>query len=213
VRATVGIHPCEAQDIDIAKIPEQIAVLEQMIQSENIIVGIGEIGFDHYHLSSDKEEAARQKERQIHWFHAQVKLAIKYNFPVVIHTRNCSDTTLSEISESQLKKFVIHCFSEEWSFAEKVFEISSDAMISFTGILTYPKSINIQEVAKKSPLSRIMLETDAPYLIPESLKKIALYCEPSYTRDIFDFFCTLRNEKREQIEERIWENSKSFFNL
>jgi len=101
VRATVGVHPCEAQDIEITKIPEQIEILKQMIRNEKgKIVGIGEIGFDHYHLASDKANAAIQKERQIKWFHAQAKLAIKYNLPVVIHTRNCSKTTLEELSKS-----------------------------------------------------------------------------------------------------------------
>jgi TatD DNase family protein len=62
IRATVGIHPCEAQDIPVEKIPEQIEILEAMIQKERQhIVGFGEIGFDHYHLSSDRNEATLQK--------------------------------------------------------------------------------------------------------------------------------------------------------
>jgi len=62
IRVTVGIHPCEAQDIPVEKIPEQMKILENMIQSEKkYIAGLGEIGFDHYHLSSDPSEAMRQK--------------------------------------------------------------------------------------------------------------------------------------------------------
>lgn len=62
VRATIGIHPCEAQDIPVEKIPEQIAALENMLQSASEhIVGFGEIGFDHYHLSSDPSEATIQQ--------------------------------------------------------------------------------------------------------------------------------------------------------
>jgi Tat protein secretion system quality control protein TatD with DNase activity len=71
----------------------------------------------------------------------QAALAIKYNLPVVIHTRNCSNTTLEEIQKSGLKKFAIHCFSEDGDFAEKIFLLSEEAKISFTGILTYTKSI------------------------------------------------------------------------
>lgn len=89
---------------------------------------------------------------------------------MVIHTRNCSEITLTEIQRSGLQKFVIHCFSEGWDFAEKIFAISGETKISFTGILTYAKSITIQEVAQKAPLDRIMIETDAPYLIPEDKK-------------------------------------------
>ena len=62
IRATVGIHPCEAQDIPTEEIPEQMQILEKLIQEEKThIVGLGEIGFDHYHLSSDTSEATRQK--------------------------------------------------------------------------------------------------------------------------------------------------------
>jgi TatD DNase family protein len=171
VRATVGIHPCEAQDIDAEKIPEQIEALEKMIQSEKkYIVGFGEIGFDHYHLSKDLKEAEIQKMRQVEWFHAQAQLAKKYDLPVVIHTRNCSSATLEELRKSRLRKFVIHCFSEKLEFAELIFALSDEAKISFTGILTYKKSMAIQEVASRVPLEKIMIETDAPYLIPEQMK-------------------------------------------
>ena len=62
IKATVGIHPCEAQDIPVEEIPEQMRMLENLIQAEkNHIVGLGEIGFDHYHLSSDANEATIQK--------------------------------------------------------------------------------------------------------------------------------------------------------
>lgn len=166
-----------------------------MIQSEkNVIVGFGEIGFDHYHLSKNPEEAHIQKSRQIEWFHAQAKLAQKYNLAVVIHTRNCSETTLEELKKSGLEKFVIHCFSENWDFAEKIFAISPDTKISFTGILTYQKSKSIQEVAQQTPLERIMVETDAPYLIPEKYKNTVSYCEPVHSLEVLEKICELRTE-------------------
>lgn len=214
VRTTVGIHPCEAQDIAVEEIPKQMSQLEEIIQKEKkYIVGVGEIGFDHYHLSKDKEEAKLQKVRQIEWFHAQAELAKKYNLPVVIHTRNCPEVTLDELRKSGLQKFVIHCFSEDWDFAKKIFQISRETKISFTGILTYPKSLSIQDVAQKAPLDCIMIETDAPYLLPESLKNTVSYCEPAYSRYVFDSLCALREESKEHIEEQIWNNSVQFFNL
>jgi len=102
LRATIGIHPCEAQDIAIEKIPEAIAELEKMILSEDkkYIVGIGEIGFDEYHLSQDESEAEIQKIRQKHWFEAQAELALKHTLPVVIHTRNCPEKTLEALKNS-----------------------------------------------------------------------------------------------------------------
>lgn len=213
VRATVGIHPCEAQDIPVEEIPEQMNTLEKMIQDNTTVVGLGEIGFDHYHLSRDSEEAEKQKMRQIEWFKAQAEIAKKYNLPVVIHTRNCPEITLIELEKSGLEKFVIHCFSEDWDFAEKILQLSLRSMISFTGILTYSKSLSIQEVAKKFPLNRMMIETDAPYLIPENLKGKALYCEPVHSLAVYEKLCELRGELREEIESTLWENSVSFFSL
>jgi TatD DNase family protein len=213
IRATVGVHPCEAQDIDTAEIPRQMEMLEKMIQENTKIVGLWEIGFDHYHLSRDEIEAQKQKERQIEWFHAQAEIAKKYNLPVVIHTRNCSALTLEELIKSGLKKFVIHCFSEDWSFAEKIFEISPETKISFTGILTYPKSTSVQNVAQKAPLNRIMIETDAPYLIPEDLKGTVNYCEPAHSKYVYEKLCELRSESKEEIEDALWQNSVTFFSL
>jgi TatD DNase family protein len=140
-------------------------------------------------------------------------LAIKYDIPVVIHTRNCPEKTFLALRDAWLKKFVIHCFSENWDFAENIFSLSEDAKISFTGILTYPYSIQVQEVAKKSPLERIMIETDAPYIIPEQMKWKAKYCEPMFTRYIFETICTLRTEEKEVIETALWNNSVNFFRL
>lgn len=214
VRATIGIHPCEAQDIPVEKIPEQIAALENMLQTElEHIVGFGEIGFDHYHLSSDASEATIQQWRQIEWFRAQVQLAKKYNLPVVIHTRNCSELTLAELAHSGLSVFVIHCFSEDWSFATKIFDISAWAKISFTNILTYSKSVQIQEVAAKIPLDKMMIETDAPYLIPEWLKWKVSYCEPVHSLHVFQKLCEIRNETPEIIESQLWNSSCNFFHL
>lgn len=213
VRATVGIHPCEAQDIPIEEIPNQMHALEKMIQDNKTVVGLGEIGYDHYHLSRDSEEAEVQKTRQIEWFRAQAEIAKKYDLPVVIHTRNCPEITLRELEKSELKKFVIHCFSEDWDFAQKILQLSPQSMISFTGILTYPKSLSVQEVAKKCPLHRMMIETDAPYLIPENLKGKTLYCEPVHSLAVYEKLCELRSESQEEIETTLWENSVSFFSL
>ncbi len=215
LRATIGIHPCEAQNIAIEEIPQAIAELEKMILSENkkYIVGIGEIWFDEYHLSQNESTAEIQKTRQKYWFEAQAGLALRYDLPVVIHTRNCPEKTFEALENSWLKKFVIHCFSENWNFAEEIFSLSPETKISFTGILTYPQSLEVQEVAKKSPLERIMIETDAPYIIPQQMKWIAKYCEPMFTKYVFETLCLLRSEKKEIIESTLWNNSVSFFGL
>ena len=86
---------------------------------------------------------------------------------MIIHTRNCPQLTVTELQKTKINAFVIHCFSEDLNFATKIFDMGETTKISFTGIITYPQSNNIKEVAKKAPIHRIMIETDAPYLIPE----------------------------------------------
>jgi TatD DNase family protein len=214
VRATVGIHPCEAQDLPIEKIEEYMKELENMIEKNRwYIVGFWEIGFDHYHLSRDEQESSTQKWIQIEWFRAQARLAKKYDLPVVIHTRNCSQLTLIELEASWLEKFVIHCFSENWDFAQKICAFWPETKISFTGIITYPKASSVREVGQKIPLDRVMIETDAPYLIPEQLKWTVTYCEPAYSIYVFETLCELRGESPKKIEETLWENSCQFFQL
>lgn len=171
------------------------------------------MGFDYYHLSKDSTEAEKQKSRQKEWFHAQAQLAKKYHLAVVIHTRNCPDITLSELRMSGLQKFVVHCFSESWDMAEQILNLSPYTKISFTGILTYKKSIAIQDIARRAPLDRIMIETDAPYLVPEPYRGKLSYCEPVHSLQVFEQICRLRPEKQDNIEQQIWENSINFFNL
>ncbi len=114
---------------------------------------------------------------------------------------------------SGIKRFVIHCFSEHREFAEDIFSISEEAKISFTGILTYQKSTQIHEVAKTCPLDKIMIETDAPYLIPETYKGKVSYCEPVYSLEVFKTLCELRKEEPQTIEQALWSNSSHFFHL
>lgn len=213
LRATVWIHPCEAQDMPIEEIPSTIQMLEKFLIENTSIVWIGEIGLDYYHLSNDSQEKEKQKIAQDLWFWAQLELAKRHQLPVIIHTRNCSNETLSLLKKNNITNFVIHCFSEDWDFAEKIFAFSSEAMISFTGLMTYPRSTNIQEVAKNAPLNRIMIETDSPLLIPQSLKGKVPYSQPSHVIQVFEKICELRPEPRDVIEQQIWENSIHFFHL
>lgn len=202
--ATVGYHPTEGQELSRKMIPSMVRELEELlIANREYIVAIGEIGFDYYHLEAGKE--AEQKETQRILFFAMAELARKYNLPVVIHTRDAREDTLRYIQESGIRKAIIHCFSEDYTFAEELMKYSDEIFFSFSGIVTYSKALKIQETAKLLPLSKILIETDAPFLSPQAVR--GTINEPANVRYALEAIKNLRSESGSEIERVIYENS------
>lgn len=173
------------------------------------VVAIGEIGFDYYHL--DPERAEEQKETQRDLFFAMTKLAIKYELPVIIHTREARVDTLRYIKESGIKKVIIHCFSEDYEFARELMEYSDEIYFSFSGIVTYKKSLAVQEAAKRLPLSKILIETDAPFLSPQIVR--GTVNESANVRHVLAMIQDLRSESADEIERAIYENSLRVYGI
>lgn len=124
-RATVGLHPGEAQSMEFEAIGEEIRSIRELLENErDSIVAIGETGWDFYRLSEDPELAALEKERERIAFEAQIALAKEFGLPLVIHTRNSGEATLESIEKYAIEKAVIHCFSEDLAFARRAMELS-----------------------------------------------------------------------------------------
>jgi TatD DNase family protein len=208
--ATIGYHPTDGQSLSRDKIPEIMDELEAMlIENYEYIVAIGETGFDYYHL--DPETADEQKETQRILFFAQTALAIKHELPIIIHTRDARGDTLGYIKESGIKKAIIHCFSEDYTFAQELMMYSDEIMFSFSGILTYKKSIAVQEAVRLLPLSKILIETDAPFLSPQAVR--GTINEPANVRYILEMIQNLRSEETAEIEKVIYENSLRVYGI
>lgn len=202
--ATVGYHPTEGQALSRGEIPEMMEKLEELLQkNREYIVAIGEIGFDYHHLEAGKE--AEQKETQRILFFAMTELALKYDLPVIIHTREAREDTLRYIRESGIRKAIIHCFSEDYGFAEELMEHSDEIFFSFSGIVTYSKALKVQETARLLPLSKILIETDAPFLSPQAVR--GTVNEPANVRYVLSSIKNLRSESGSEIERVIYENS------
>ena len=222
--ATVGHHPETAQDIEITDMRLQIWDFEKLVQeNRDIIVAIGETGFDHHYLDGcdggqipfdpdhPSERAKIQIQNQERWWLAQWDLAKRYDLPLVIHTRDARAETLIFMKEHNIDRCVMHCFSEDWEFARELLEFSTEIYFSFSGILTYKNTPKIQEAASKIPLDRILIETDSPFLAPQAVR--GTVNEPSNTRYVLDKLCDLRSESREEIERVVYENSLRFYSL
>jgi TatD DNase family protein len=156
VYATVGIHPHEADGFS----PANLTVLEGLAGQEKV-VAIGETGLDYF-----KNYSLAENQRQL--FIALLDLARKKRLPLVIHTRQAEADTLNILREALPLKAVVHCFSGDKQFLKLCLDLGF--FISFTCNITYKKAQNLREIVKLTPLDRLMLETDAPYLSPEGAR-------------------------------------------
>ncbi len=139
------------------------------------------------------------------------QLAIKYNLPIVVHSREARADTLKYIKESGIKKIIIHCFSEDYDFAKELMEYSDEVYFSFSGIVTYKKSLAIQDAARKLPLQKILIETDAPFLAPQAVR--GSVNEPANVRYVLECIQNLRDEDAHEIEKILYENSLRIYGI
>lgn len=209
-RATVGYHPSETQNHTLQEAKVNITRLEQLLaEHREYIVAIGEIGLDYYHL--DTERIEEQKHVQFEVFRRMSELANSQNLPAIIHTRNAREDTLRLIREFDLKKCIIHCFSEDFEFARELMDFSDEVYFSFSGILTYSKALAIQNTASRIPLDRILIETDAPFLSPQAVR--GTINESANVRYVLEKLQNLRNENAAEIEKQVYENSLRVYGI
>ena len=154
IYCTVGIHPNSTLNLD----EKELDKFESLINKSKKIIGIGETGLDYYREYS--------KEIQCLFFTRQIELAIKYNMPIIVHTREAENDTyniLKKFSDKNLK-IIIHCFSGSDKFALKCIEMG--CYISFSGNITFKNADNLRKICKMIDLNKILIETDSPYLTP-----------------------------------------------
>lgn len=201
------LHP---GDIKTKKDLENLeSILEELLKNKTKIVWIGEVGFDYFSLKDEDSEIKKKLQKEL--FDIHIKIAKKYNLPLIIHSRNARSDSLKFIKESWIKKFVVHCFSEDLSFANEIMEYSSEAYFWFTGIVTYKNTDNIKNTVSKIPLNRILVETDAPFLAPQEVRWQVN--TSAYTKYVLDKVKELRIENSDIVEKQIFENSLKFFGI
>jgi TatD DNase family protein len=195
---TQGIHPHEAEGYN-ADTAERI---RSGLEHERI-VAVGEIGLDYYY-----DHADRQVQRQV--FEQQLQLAIDADMPVVIHTREADDDTraiLANCAADLQRKGVIHSFTSSLPLAE--FCLDEGFMLGFNGITTFNRADNVREVVCATPLDRIVLETDAPYLTPVPYR--GRPNAPCYLPFIAEKIAELKHCDVETLLEQSYGNSMELF--
>jgi len=194
VYCAIGYHPHESSLAD----KNYLNQLEEM-SKEDKVVAIGETGLDYYYNYSD---SAIQKKR----FIEQIELANSLDLPVVIHNRN-SDDDLYDILSKYRPKGVIHCFSSDMNYANKILKLG--ILLSFTGIITF-KNSNLDDIIKEIQLSKIMIETDSPYLTPVPYR--GKRNEPSYVHFVAEKIAEIKNISIEEVANHTTKNALKLFN-
>ena len=158
VRFSIGIHPHAA-----GKFGEDPAAaarsVDAAIDRQPLTRGLGEIGLDYHY-----DFAPRAAQQQV--FREQIRLAKRRRLPIVIHTREATEDTFAILAEESAPDVggVFHCFTGDRAMARRALDIGFH--ISLAGIVTFPKALELQEVARLVPLDRLLIETDSPFLAP-----------------------------------------------
>ena len=198
--ATIGCHPHDVNSFNI----NEIEKLYLANKDSGKIVGIGEIGLDYAFVNDNKE-------LQKNVFIAQIKLAIKYNLPIVVHSRDASLDTYNVIKENVPKgyKLLIHCFAPTDDLVRLV--IDNGYTVAFGGNITYKRNKSFGEYINKIPLSQIVIETDSPYLSPEPFR--GTRNDSSRLPIINSKLAEFRNMSEEECSKIVYANSQRFYNI
>jgi TatD DNase family protein len=201
--ATVGIHPCDAENTP----DDFIAQLRALAQSSRV-VALGEIGLDYHRLPEDAAELEAVKLRQADIFRRQLELAAELGLNAVIHQRDSWDDTLRILADFTGRvRGVFHCFGGALEQAREV--IARGHLVSFTGIVTFKNARQVQATAQDVPLDQFMVETDCPYLAPTPDR--GKRCEPAHTRRVAEQIAQLRCVSVEEIAAATTATARDFF--
>jgi TatD DNase family protein len=196
VRCAVGIHPNYTANARV----EDVAQLRGL-QASPSIVALGEMGLDYHY---DRATPAHQ--RQI--FEAQLQLASELNRPVIIHCREAVDDTLAVMKAFPMVKAVFHCFTGTRDEALRI--LTAGHLLGFTGVITFKKNDELREIVKRTPIDRILVETDAPYLTPEPMRKVKTN-EPSFVVHTARVVGEVKGVSYEEIDRITTNNAKTFY--
>ncbi|CAL4323759.1 TatD family hydrolase [Buchnera aphidicola] len=193
-----GVHPLHCH-----KEIKKICQLEQLSLSKRVI-GLGETGLDYYY-------SAETKNIQQKFFREHIRIAIKLNKPIIVHTRNAIKDTIKILKQEHAEKCggILHSFTESEESALKLLEMGF--YISFSGIITFKNSIDLRKTLKKIPLEKLLIETDSPYLspVPHRGKKN----QPAYLLDIAKKIAFIKEIHLEELAKITTNNFFKLFNL
>ncbi len=195
VFASVGVHPNETdgQDPDVEQLTE--------LAADPHVVAVGETGLDYFRSEGD---LSWQRDR----FARHIQASRNVEKPIIVHTRDAEKDTVDILNNEAAGDVggVLHCFTGSWEMARQCLDMG--LYISFSGIVTFKNATALQDVAKKVPSDRMLIETDSPFLAPVPMR--GKTNQPSYVRHVAEFLAELRQQPLASIAETTTDN---FFRL
>jgi len=197
--ATVGVHPHDADGV-----PEDYLAQLTSLAGQSEVVALGEMGLDYY-----RDLSPRKIQQRV--FREQLALSRELVMPVVIHNREAHGDILEIMRQDGVSPAggVMHCFSGSWEVARECMKLG--LYISLAGPVTFKNAARLQDIARRVPLDRLLVETDAPYLTPEPHR--GRRNEPSYVVYVARQVAQLRGMRLEELAAAVSTNARQLFNL
>jgi len=193
---SIGIHP-----ENVVGIPDDYILQLEELSKHKKVVAIGEIGIDYYWTKDTKE-------LQLEIFEKQLKLANKLNLPVIVHSREATEDSMRLLNKYK-PKGVVHCFSGSAETAKEILQLGM--YISFTGVLTFPKSNKAQNALMAIPMDKLLLETDCPYMAP--VPNRGKRCDSSMIGYIAEKVGELKGISPQEVLDITTQNTRELFNI
>jgi TatD DNase family protein len=172
--------------------------------SHSLCVAIGETGLDYYHLDEHQTIEIQQDV-----FRQHIHVAKELKKPLIIHTRQSAEDTIKILREESANEVggVMHCFTEDWDIAKKALDLGF--MISLSGIVTFKNAHIVHDVAKKTPLESLLIETDCPYLAPVPFRGKPNH--PGLVKYVAEMIAQLKGIQFEEVAEQTTQNFYRYF--
>lgn len=197
VWASAGIHPHDAKNF----VEDSKGQLVELLQRPKV-VAIGEIGLDYYRSYSSRPEQETA-------LRAQIKIGLDSGLPFIFHVRDAWEDFWRIFDDYPSLHGVIHSFSAHSSQLEQA--LKRGLYVALNGIMTFTKDQQQLEAAKKVPISKLLLETDAPFLTPKPYRNEI--CQPKHVRNVAEFLAGLRGEPLEELAAASTQNALNLFKL
>ena len=193
----IGVHPNYCADVSLGQLD---ALCD--LQADPSVVAIGEMGLDYFH-----NNAPRDHQKKI--FERELEIAVEFNRPVVIHSREAIDDTLAIMKAFPTIRAVFHCFTGMPEEAKKI--VTAGYLVGFTGAVTFKKNDALRTACGLVPLDRLLVETDGPYMSPEPMRSQKIN-EPTLVVHVARVVATVKGVPYPEIDTITTANTKQFYN-